>query len=197
MVKLPFRKRKKFMIRLTARGGKTLPLGIVEAKDTKELMSKITELLQNNDQAKSYPSIRVMDLDNGTEVKISNPFAEVEESEAERSGKSKESFLEALADEAVRQNIIGAFTFISQLSAEAVKGVGGALVNMLKDMSTEIAKARNPQPPQESGGNLRDIVEAGKLLLALYTAWSQDPKKFDEFFRDKIAKFFTAQGGNK
>jgi hypothetical protein len=68
---------------------------------------------------------------------------------------------------------------------------------MLKDMTTEIAKARTPQP--QEGGNLRDIVEAGKLLLALYSAWSQDPKKFDEFFRDKVSKFFLGakEGGNK
>jgi hypothetical protein len=199
-VKLPFKRRKRFLVKLTARG-KQLPLGIVEAKDSKELMSKLTDLLQQNENAKNYPAIRILDLETGVETKISNPFSEVEDtSPTGRSERSGESFLEILADETLRQNLLGAFTFLSQLFATVTKGFGEAYVSVMKDMMVELAKVKNPPP--EGGSQLRDIVEAGKLLLALYTAWTQDPKKFDEFFREKVAKFFGAtlggsEGGKK
>jgi hypothetical protein len=192
-VKLPFRRRKRFLVRLTARG-KQLPLGVIEAKDTKDLMSKLTDMLQSNEAAKQYPAIRIMDMESGTEVRVANPFAEVEDtSVAERGGRSGESFLEALAEEAVKQNLIGAFTFLSQLMAESVKTFGGALVNVIKDITMEVTKLRSP--PQEQSSGLRDIVEAGKLMLALYTAWSQNPEAFDRFFREKVSKFLGVEVG--
>jgi hypothetical protein len=196
MVKLPLKRRKKFLVRLTSRG-KQMPLGVVEAKDVKELMSKLTDMLQQNENAKQYSTIRILDLETGVETKISNPFAEVEDtSPTGRSESSGGSFLEILADETLRQNLLGAFTFLSQLFATVTKGFGEAYVNVMKDMMVELAKARNP-PPEGGGSQLRDIVEAGKLLLGLYTAWAQDPKKFDEFFRDKVARFFGATLGGE
>jgi hypothetical protein len=190
-VKLPFRKKKRFLVKLTARG-KQLPLGIVEAKDSKELMSKLTDLLQQNENAKNYPAIRILDLETGVETKISNPFSEVEDTyQTERGGKSGESFLEVLADETLRQNLLGAFTFLSQLFATVTKGFGEAYVSVMKDMMVELAKVKNP-PPEEGRSQLRDIVEAGKLLLEMYRAWATDPQKFNEFFQKKVASFLGA-----
>jgi hypothetical protein len=172
----------------------------VEAKDHKELMSKLTDALQQNEQAKNYPVIRVLDLETGVETKISNPFAEVEDtSPTGRSERSGESFLEILADETLRQNLLGAFAFLSQLFATVTKGFGEAYVSVMKDMMVELAKVKNP-PVEERGSQIRDIVEAGKLLLEMYRTWASDPQKFNEFFQRKVASFLGAtlgEGGER
>jgi len=192
-VKLPFRRRKRFLVRLTAKG-KQLPLGTVEARDYRELMAKLADLLQQSEDYRNYPVVRIMDLETGNEVKVNNPFAEIEESTPERSTRSRESFLEMLADEAVRQNIVGAFTFLSQLMAESMKTVGSVMVDVLRSAATEAAHLRTPPPP-EQGPKLKDVIDAGRLILDLYLAYREDPEGFERFLRDKISAFFGGGGG--
>jgi len=195
VVKLPFAKRRKrFLVRLTAKG-KQLPLGTVEAKDYRELVAKLADMLQQSEDYKNFPVVRVMDLETGNEVKLTNPFAEIEESTQERSGRSRESFLEMLADEAVKQNILGAFTFLSQLMAESMKTVGSVMVDVLRSAAAEAAQLRSPPPQGPQGPGLRDIVDVGRLVLDLYLTYREDPEGFERFLREKIGAFFGGGSG--
>jgi hypothetical protein len=167
LVKLPFiKKKKKLMVRLTARGGRNLPIGVFEVRDMKELMSKITEALQNNEEAKKYPNIRILNLEDGTEVKISNPFAVVEESEeSQSSGRRGSSLAEEITLPVVMENIKGVLLTVSKFNAEVFKGLLESYGKALSD----IAVTRNPAElikakPELS---LKDIVELVKALPEL------------------------------
>jgi len=167
MVKLPFiKKKKKLMVRLTARGGRNLPIGVFEVKDIKELMSKITEALQNNEEAKKYPNIRILNLEDGTEVKISNPFAVVEESEeSQSSGRRGSSLAEEITLPVVMENIKGVLLTVSKFNAEVFKGLLESYGKALSD----IAVTRNPTEliKAKSELSLKDIVELVKALPEL------------------------------
>jgi len=166
MLKFPFiKKKKKFMVRLTARGGKNLPLGVFEAKDMKELMGKITESLQGNEEAKKYPNIRIMDMETGTEVKMANPFTEVEELEESQSGGRRGSFLvDELVLPVVLENIKGVMLAVSQFNAEVFKGVIQSYATVLKDLGVF-----NPKHSIESRSEVsfKDVVELVKALPEL------------------------------
>jgi len=190
LVKLPFiKKKKKLMVRLTARGGRNLPIGVFEVKDMKELMSKITEALQNNEEAKKYPNIRILNLEDGTEVKISNPFATIEESEeSQSSGRRGSSLAEEITLPVVMENIKGVLLTVSKFNAEVFKGLLESYGKALSD----IAVTRNPTEliKAKSELSLKDIVELVKALPELAK------------YKDEIAKLIReglslAQEGGK
>jgi hypothetical protein len=165
MVKLPFVKsKKKFLVRLTSRGGRNLPIGVFEVKDMKELFSKITEAIQSNEEAKRYPNIRIVNLEDGTEVKLTNPFAEIEESEEKASvGHRGSSLVSELTIPMLLENIKGVMLTVSQFNAEVFKGLIQVYSNALKDVIT----SKSPSVTTHPELSLKDVLDFIKTLPEL------------------------------
>ncbi len=168
MIKL-FKSNKKFIVRLTGRG-KQLPLGIIEAKNHQELLAIITDKLQDltkqGQDITVFSRIRILDTENGNEISIENPFfSGVEEAGGSKASTPSENFLSVITDTAVRENLIGAITFISQLNAEIMKTTTATLLQSLKDVILEINQAKQPQQQQSTLADLAKIIQALPYLV--------------------------------
>jgi hypothetical protein len=200
-----FKRRHKFLVRLAKRGNSTV-LGVVEGSNANEVYEMVIEMLQNREDAREWPIIRIMNTETGVEVKFPNPFAPEEEYSGSKPGRGRGgSLLEELADETVKQNILGAFTFFTQLNAMTTKTLAEAYGEALKSIVSSISPppTSNPQPQQLSipyqlptgGSNLRDIAELVKAIVMLYQVWSANPKAFDSFIQSRIQRFLGIGGG--
>jgi len=199
-----FRKRHKFLVRLAKRGNSTV-LGVVEGSNTNDVYERVIEMLQSREDVKEWPIIRIMNTETGVEVKFPNPFAPEESLEGRHSRGRGGGLLEELADETVRENILGAFKFFTQLNAMTTKTLADAYGEALKSIVSSISSSTsNPQPQQyvnipyqlpTGGSNLRDIAELVKAIVMLYQVWSANPKAFDSFIQSRIQRFLGIGGG--
>jgi len=200
-----FRPKRKFLVRLAKRGNSTA-LGVIEGSNANEVYEKVIEMLQSREDVKEWPIIRIMNTETGVEVKFPNPFAP-EESFESRAGRGRGggSLIEELADEVLKENIVGAFKFFTELNANTVKTLAQAYGEALKSIVSSISPppaTSNPQPQQYvnipyvqgGGSNLRDIAELVKAVVMLYQVWSANPKAFDSFIQSRIRRFLEVGG---
>ena len=194
-----FRKKHKFLVRLAKRGNSAV-IGVVEGSSASEVYERVIEMLQSREDAREWPTIRILNTENGIEVKFPNPFSQGEEYSGSKLGRGRGGgLLEELADETVRENILGAFKFFTQLNAMTTKTLADAYGEALKSIVSSISSSTsNPQPQQyvnipyqlpTGGSNLRDIAELVKAIVMLYQVWSANPKAFDSFIQSRISRF--------
>jgi len=194
-----FKRKIKFLVRLSKRGNSTV-VGFVEASNQSEALSKVIELLQQREDAGNWPTIRLLNVETGVEVKLPNPLAQEEEESSESSrGRGRgRSLVEELADETIQQNLVGAFTFLSTLMANTMKSLGEGFGQAIAAIVRNMTQPQQPQPPppiiQPEGSRLRDVVDAASVLIQLYRLWREDREAFEEFFNKKLSSFLGYTG---
>ena len=195
-----FKRKTKFLVRLSKRGNSTV-VGFVEASNQSEALSKVIELLHQREDAANWPTIRLLNVETGVEVKLPNPLAsqEEEESSEDKAGRRRgRSLVEELADETIQQNLLGAFTFLSTLMANTMKSLGEGFGQAIGAMIRNMTQPQQPPPPiyqPSEGSRLRDIVDAANVMIQLYRLWREDREAFEEFFNKKLSSLlgYTSQ----
>jgi hypothetical protein len=196
-----FRRKTRFLVRLSKRGNSSV-VGFVEAANQSEAFAKVIELIQKREDAGNWPTIRLLNVETGVEVKLPNPLAAQEEEESFESSRGRgrgRSLVEELADEMIQQNLIGAFTFLSTLMANTMKSLGDGFGQAIAAIVRNMAQPQQPPPPiiqqQPEGSRLRDIVDAANVMIQLYRLWREDREAFEEFFQKRLSNFlgYTSQ----
>ena len=187
-----FRRKTRFLVRLSKRGNSTV-VGFIEAANQSEAFAKVIELIQKREDAGNWPTIRLLNVETGVEVKLHNPLAAQEEEESSESSRGRgrgRSLVEELADETIQQNLIGAFTFLSTLMANTMKSLGDGFGQAIAAIVRNMVQPQQPPPPiyqPSEGSRLRDIVDAASVLIQLYRLWREDREAFEEFFNKKLS----------
>ncbi len=148
------KKQKRFLVRLTKRGNQ-FPLGIIEAKDEKELLGKLSDLIierVGEENAKQFTTIRITNLETLQEVKLPNPFStELAESTIETSEKSKDSSDKLITGDILVDQFINFLRFnneiIKVMLTESTKAITQAYAEAIKTVMSL------PYQPQESTAN--------------------------------------------
>jgi hypothetical protein len=188
-----FKRKTRFLVRLSKRGNSTV-VGFVEASNQSEAFTKVIEMIQSREDAANWPTIRLLNVETGVEVKLPNPLAAQEEEESSESSRGRgrgRSLVEELADETIQQNLIGAFTFLSTLMANTMKSLGEGFGQAIAAIVRNTTQPSQPPPPpiiqQPEGSRLRDVVDAASVLIQLYGLWREDREAFEEFFNKKLS----------
>jgi len=147
------KKGKRFLVRLTKRGNQ-FPLGIIEAKDEKELLGKLSDLIierVGEENAKQFTTIRITNLETLQEVKLPNPFSTEAELITETSEKSKDSSDKLITGDILVDQFINFLRFnneiIKVMLTESTKAITSAYAEAIKTVMSL------PYQPQESTAN--------------------------------------------
>lgn len=174
--------KKRYAVYLTAKG-KKIKVGVYEAKDENELVSKITRDLENNPEAENYPRLMIVDLQSGDTLRLKNPFAEEDITSGEASGGSR-SKSSGISVEEVRKMVSNALEIQSSFYREIMKSMLGDIIALGKD----IVAIRNAISPQQQQINLKDILAAIDGIRYLIENKEKVDKIISEAFKKEVAK---------
>lgn len=186
-MKLPkiLKREKEFFVRLTGKG-KSLPLGTIKAKDHSELLAKLTDMIKDKPELSNYPYIRILDISSSQELKIENPFANIEDYQQERSTRSKTS----LDIDDLLPAVEGILRFQAELfktaMGESAKALAGAISETYKSMFSLITVNPATLQQQQQSDVVTERLRAIADILKSLPYYIENKDKIDAFVKEAL-----------
>lgn len=179
------KKKKRFFVRLTGRGGKQLLLGELEASSMDELINEIMKKIENlGETVKQFNVIRIVDMSTNQEVKIKNPlYDHTLDSPHGRSTKSDD--YSAIMNELMMKSMTTAVATASKMSgvvmAKMMEGLSDGIKELVKALVSGFSFMKNPQELMKEGKKKEEISFSDIVKLTENIKWMIEN-------RDKVEK---------